>query len=76
MNPRKRTVQVFVLLVAATMAACGDPEDRIAAHLERGKALFEETSYQKARLEFKNVLQIDPKHVEAWYFLGQVQQGQ
>ena len=58
------------------LAACGGAEDRKAKYFERGKALFEEGNYVKAGLEFKNVLQIDPKHAEAWYMLGRVAEKQ
>lgn len=56
---------------ALLLAACGGAEDRVASHVERGKAYFTEENWDKARLEFKNVLQIDDKHVEARYMLGQ-----
>ena len=61
----------LVLLISA-LAACGGAEDRKAKYFERGKALFEEGNFVKAELEFKNVLQIDPKDADAWYMLGQV----
>ncbi len=54
------------------LAACGGAEDRKAKYFERGEELFEQGNYVKAELEFKNVLQIDPKHAEAWYMLGRV----
>ena len=47
------------------LAACGGAEDRKAKYFERGKELFEQGNYVKSELEFKNVLQIDPKQAEA-----------
>ena len=61
-------------LLAASLAllfACGGAEDRKAAHMEKGQALFDAGNFDKARLEFKNVLQIDPKDIPARYALAQ-----
>lgn len=64
-----RTALIIVVLTA--LAACGGAEDRKAAHMEKGQALFDEGNYEKARLEFKNVLQIDPKDIPARFALAQ-----
>lgn len=61
----------YVAVIAFLLIACGGAEQRAGKHLERGAALYEEGDYVKARLEFKNVLQIQPKNVEALYLLGQ-----
>ncbi len=63
-------------LMISGLAACGGAEDRKAKYFERGKELFEEGNYVKAELEFKNVLQIDPKHADAWYMLGRAAEKQ
>ncbi|MCD6255548.1 MAG: tetratricopeptide repeat protein, partial [Deltaproteobacteria bacterium] len=36
----------------------------------RGKILFEKGQYVKARLEFKNAIQIDPKFAKGYYMVG------
>ncbi|MET0070416.1 MAG: tetratricopeptide repeat protein [Candidatus Thiodiazotropha sp.] len=36
--------------------------------------LFEQGNFTKARLEFKNVLQIDPKDANAYYMFGQIEE--
>lgn len=66
------------LLVAALavvlVAGCGGKEERKAKYLERGKAYIAEENWDKARIEIKNVLQIDPKAADAYYLLGQVEE--
>ncbi|MFZ5619796.1 MAG: tetratricopeptide repeat protein [Pseudomonadota bacterium] len=61
-------------LAAALLAGCGGAEERKAKYLERGKAYIAEENWDKARVEIKNVLQIDPKAAEAYYLLGQVEE--
>ena len=45
-----------LVLAAVLLAACDGPEQREAAHFQRGQAFFESGNYSKARLEFRNVL--------------------
>ncbi len=61
-----------ILLIALGLVACGGAEDRKAEHMSKGKALYGEGNYEKARLEFKNVLKIDPKDPGARYELARV----
>ena len=61
-----------VLVVALT--ACGGAEDRKEKYLEKGKVFLNDKNYEKARIEFKNVLQIDPKYAEAYYLMGQLEE--
>lgn len=60
----------IVLAFTVAVTACDDAADREANYLERGKELYEKSEYIKARLEFRNVLQINPKSVEATYYMG------
>ena len=64
-----RTAMSFGVL--ALLVACGGAEDRKAAHMEKGQQMFDAGNFEKARLEFKNVLQIDPKDIPARYALAQ-----
>ncbi len=59
-------------LVAGLLVACGGKEERKAQYLERGKNYLAEENYNKAMIEFKNVLQIDPKTAEAYMYVGEV----
>ena len=64
-----RTVALITAVILLT--ACGGSEDRKEAYLEKGNAYFEEGNYDKARVEYLNSLQIDPKDVAARYALAQ-----
>lgn len=65
---------LVVALAAVMLVGCGGAEERKAKYLERGKAFIAEENWDKARVEIKNVLQIDPKSAEAFYLLGQVEE--
>jgi Tfp pilus assembly protein PilF len=53
--------------------SCGSMEDKKTKYFERGNAFFEKDDYVKARMEFKNAIQIDPRYAEAYYMLGMVE---
>lgn len=67
-----RSARILLVVLLALLAACGGSEERLAAHMERGKAFVAERNYEKARLEFKNALQIDEGYVDARFELAQV----
>lgn len=60
------------VLAVSILAGCGGAEERKAKYMERGKSYFEEKNYEKATVEFKNVLQIDPKTAAPYYYLGRM----
>ncbi len=57
---------------ALALAGCGGAEARKARHLEKGQAFFAANNYEKARVEFRNALQIAPNDSEARYENGLV----
>lgn len=61
-----------IVATAVICAACGNAEARKASYLERGEKYFAEQNYDKARIEARNALQIDPNYVEARYLAGRV----
>ena len=63
---------VAVALLTTVLLACGNDDSTKTKYLERGKAHLAEGNDEKARVEFKNVLQIDPRTAQPWYFLGQI----
>ena len=64
----------LLLLAVSLLSACGGKEERKARYLEKGKSYLLQKNYDKARIEFKNVLQIDPKDAEAYQLLGEVEE--
>src|SRR5437867_123295 len=60
----------LLFALSAVIFGCGGKEERKAAHMEKGKAYYAQANYDKARIELKNVLQIDPKSADAYYVLG------
>ena len=63
--------RLTLLALIALLVGCGGAEDRKSAYMDKGQAFFDDGNYEKARLEFKNVLQIDPKDLDGRYKLAQ-----
>jgi tetratricopeptide (TPR) repeat protein len=59
-----------LLFIAIVLAGCGGAQARKARHLEKGQAFFTAHNYEKARVEFRNALQIAPNDSEARYRNG------
>ncbi|MFK5985332.1 MAG: tetratricopeptide repeat protein [Pseudomonadota bacterium] len=63
-----KLITVFVFI--GLLVACGGADERKVKYLEKGKTYLADKNYDKARVEIKNVLQIDPKFAEAYYLMG------
>ncbi len=61
-----------VLLLTALVAACGGAEGRKVRYLEKGQEYFAASNYEKARIELRNALQIDPNDANIRYQVGRV----
>ncbi len=61
-----------VLVAASLLTACGNAQSRKLGYLARGQQYFAAGSYDKARVEFRNAAQIDPKDASVRFLLGQV----
>ena len=66
-------LRTVALCAAITlMAACSSKADRLHQGLEKGAEYVRLADWDKANVEVRNVLQIDPKNAEAYYLAGQV----
>jgi len=69
----KSSFVVGVLLLSA-LSACGGAKTRYQSHLTQGNDFLAAGQLDKAGVEFRNALQIQPKSVEALYLQGQVEE--
>ena len=71
----RRIIFVFVFsLGAALLTGCTDSQERRQAYFDKGVALFEAGDFARARLELKNVLQIDDQFAPGWHWMGRVEE--
>jgi tetratricopeptide (TPR) repeat protein len=64
------------LAVVTLLAACGGAEARRDRYVEKARTLMAESSWDKAQLELRNALQIDPNDNEARVLLATVAEKQ
>lgn len=58
------------LLMGSSLIGCGSSMETAGDYVESGKLLVQDGKLDKARLEFKNAIQIDPRTAEAFYQLA------
>lgn len=68
----QRTLLCGFVSAAALLTACGGAETRKARHIEKGEAFLAASNFEKARVEFRNALQIAPNDSDARYENGVV----
>jgi tetratricopeptide (TPR) repeat protein len=69
----RRPVRSWVFVAAATLlSGCGSAQSRLNGYLEHGTQYYNAGNYDKARVDFRNAAQIDPKNAAARFHLGQV----
>jgi tetratricopeptide (TPR) repeat protein len=69
-SPDTAPRRLAVIAILLILTACSGAESRLQEHLELAQGFYDQADYQKARLEYKNALQIDPDNVAAFYALG------
>ena len=57
------------------LTACSSKEDRLQSGLVKGADFVRLADWDKASVEVRNVLQIDPKNAQAYFIAGQVAEG-
>ncbi|MGZ8242584.1 tetratricopeptide repeat protein [Methylomagnum sp.] len=72
---KARLSRPAALCLAAALLGCGGAEERKAEHLAKAIGFFDAQNQEKAAVEFKNVLQIDPKSAKPYYYLGRIEEG-
>jgi tetratricopeptide (TPR) repeat protein len=70
----KTTTVLLLIFALFILVGCSDTTERKKSYFDRGMELFDEGNYTKARLEFKNVLRIDPNDADAYYMFGQIEE--
>lgn len=68
MNNLKRTFLTIAFLGVVT--ACGSAEESSARFIESGKVFIESEDYDKARIEFRNAIQVNPTDADAYFHLA------
>ncbi|NOS74254.1 MAG: tetratricopeptide repeat protein [Methyloglobulus sp.] len=63
----KKLIIFFLLLM---LQACSKPEEKVKNYLASGKSLYEQGNYAKAKIEFRNAIQLDSKQTDAYYHLA------
>jgi tetratricopeptide (TPR) repeat protein len=63
---------MVMLLSVVFISGCGGGEDRQEKYIERAQEYFDAENYDKAKIEVKNALQINPKSADGRYLLGKL----
>jgi tetratricopeptide (TPR) repeat protein len=61
---RRASARLGLLLLAGALASCTSPEERFAAHVERGERYAQEGSRREAILEYRSAVEVDPTSAE------------
>ena len=69
---RFKKIGAALLLSSVLLVACGGGEERQAQYLNKAQEYFDQENMDKAKIEVKNVLQINPNNADARYLLGMI----
>lgn len=65
-------ITIASCLVITVLTACSGSEEREAKYLEKAQAFFSEENFEKSKIEAKNVLQINPKNIQARFLIAKI----
>lgn len=68
----RRLPWIVFLCALAMIGGCGGAKSRFASHMQRGEQYLSAGVLDKASIEFRNALQIEPRDARARYLNGQV----
>ena len=69
-------MRILALCVSLTLlAACSSKVERVQSGLVKGADYVRLADWDKANVEVRNVLQIDPKNAQAYFISGQIAEG-
>ena len=71
-QPATAAAIAAALLLTLALGGCGGAETRRGGHMERGQEYFVAGNYEKARVEFRNALQVAPEDAEARFMNARV----
>src|ERR1700704_5970076 len=65
-----RVTRLAACVLAALLIGCGGPEARKEGYLTKGREYLASHHFEKARLEFRKALQLDPNDAEVSFLAG------
>jgi tetratricopeptide (TPR) repeat protein len=71
-NKNKWAACLAIAALLLTLISCTSPEKKKTKFYEHGVELYKQENYGKAKVEFRNALQIDPKYADAYFMLGKM----
>lgn len=72
LNQNKYKKWILAAVIAAVLTGCGGAEERQEKYLERAQELFDKGDFDKARIEAKNVLQINANNAKARLLMAEL----
>jgi tetratricopeptide (TPR) repeat protein len=72
----KTLISASLIASALHLAGCSSSEEREARYLERARASFDAGDYEKARVDIKNVLQINASNAQARLLFARLEERQ